>query len=142
MLYINARSLLPNVDELLVLASVDKPKIICITESWMCHDNISDEEISIPGFQLFRRDRNRHGGGVLMYVSDALQCKRLNVRSCEDLEILSIIVHNEHSRLGISMFYQPPRANSTNDLLTSLALYLERIDLCQFANFMLLHAPG
>ena len=77
MLYINARSLLPNVDELLVLASVDKPKMICITESWMCHDNISDKEISIPGFQLFRRDRNRHGGGVLMYVSDALQCKRL-----------------------------------------------------------------
>ena len=59
----NARSLLPKVDELLVLASVHKPKIICITESWMYHE-ISDEEISIPGFQLLRKDRNRHGGGV------------------------------------------------------------------------------
>ena len=36
-------------------------------------------EISIPGFQLFRKDRNRHSGGVLIYISDALQCKRLNV---------------------------------------------------------------
>ena len=91
---------------------------------------------SIYTLILFRKDRNRHGGGVLIYVSDALQCKRLNVRACEDLEILSIIVHNEHSKLGISLFYRPP--NSANDLLTSLALYLERIDLSQFSNFMLL----
>ena len=71
-----------------------------------------------------------------MYVSDALQCKRLNVRACEDLEILSIAVHNMHSKLGISLFYRPP--NSTIDLLTSLALHLEKIDLSQFSNFMLL----
>lgn len=32
--------------------------------------------------------------------------------------------------------YRPP--NSTNDLLTSLALHLEKIDLSQFSNFMLL----
>ena len=42
---------------------------------------------------------------VLIYVSDALQYKKMNVRACEDLEVLSIIVHNKHSKLAISLFY-------------------------------------
>ena len=37
-------------------------------ESWLS-DEINDNEIFIPGFQIFRNDRNRHGGGVLIYVS-------------------------------------------------------------------------
>ena len=107
-LYFNARSLLPKLEELQVLVSVHKPlNIICITESWTSHD-ITGQELSIPGFHLFRRDRNRHGGGVLMYVSDTIQCKRLNIICAgEDLEILSIAVHNECSNLkmAISLFY-------------------------------------
>ena len=66
-LYYNARSLLPKFDELLISADIHCPDVICITESWLCHD-IQDSEIQIPGYQLVRLDRNRHGGGVLMYV--------------------------------------------------------------------------
>ena len=131
------RSLLPKLEELQVLVSVHKPlNIICITESWTSHD-ITDQGLSIPGFHLFRRDRNRHGGGVSMYVSDTIQCKRLNIICAgEDLEILSIAVHNECSKMAISLFYRPP--NSTSELFTSLANYLEKVDMSQFSSFMLL----
>ena len=33
---------------------------------------ISDLKISIKDFQLVRLDRNRHGGGVLVYVHSSL----------------------------------------------------------------------
>ena len=66
-LYYNARSLLPKFDELLLSADTHCPDVICITESWLCND-IQDTEIAIPGYQLVRLDRNRHGGDVLMYV--------------------------------------------------------------------------
>ena len=45
-----------------------------ITESWL-HSNISDDIISITGYNLFRCDRtNRIGGGVCAYISSAIPC--------------------------------------------------------------------
>ena len=38
--------------------------------------------------------------------------------------------------MAISLFYRPP--NSTSDLFTSLANYLEKVDMSQFSSFMLL----
>ena len=55
-------------DELLLSADSHQPDVICITESWL-GSGIEDSEILIPGYQTLRLDRNRHGGGVLMYVS-------------------------------------------------------------------------
>ena len=68
-LYYNARSLLPKLDNLIVAIDIFKPHIICIVETWLSSE-ITECEISIPSFQLFRCDRNRHGGGVLAYVSN------------------------------------------------------------------------
>jgi len=48
-------------------------KIIAITESWAT-SKISDSELSLDGFVLFRKDRcdvkPGKGGGVLLYVSN------------------------------------------------------------------------
>ena len=52
-----------------LVVSLYHPHIICIVESWLCKD-IFDSELLITGYQLFRFDRNRHGGGVLMYVDN------------------------------------------------------------------------
>ena len=70
-LYFNARSLIPKFDELCLLVEIHQPDIVCIVETWLDH-NISDNEIHIPGFQLYRLDRNCHGGGVLMYAQHNL----------------------------------------------------------------------
>ena len=64
-LYYNARSLLPKIDNLLLSVKALNPHIVCVVESWLSEE-IDDNEINI---QLFCSDRNRHGGGVLMYVS-------------------------------------------------------------------------
>ena len=65
--YYNARSLLPKFDELCTLCATYKPDMLCLVETWLCN-YISDNEFMIPGYQLYRLDRNRHGGGVLMYA--------------------------------------------------------------------------
>ena len=66
--YFNARSLLPKFDNLLSLVHVHNPHIICIVESWLSPE-VSDTEICVSRFQPFHFDRNRHVGGVLIYVS-------------------------------------------------------------------------
>ena len=41
--------------------------ILAINESKI-DDTVSDDEIHINGYNIIRNDRNRNGGGVLMYI--------------------------------------------------------------------------
>ena len=34
---------------------------------------VSDAELSVPGYNLLRLDRNRHGGGVVIYSSASIK---------------------------------------------------------------------
>ncbi len=70
-MYFNARSLVPKFDELCAIVQSSRPDIICIVESWLCSD-IENKEIDIPGYVLHRLDRNRQGGGVVLYTSTDL----------------------------------------------------------------------
>ena len=66
-LYYNARSILSKLDE---LHAIRQPHIV---ETWLSPD-VSDKELNLPGYQLLPLDKNRHGGGILMYVADLLSC--------------------------------------------------------------------
>ena len=90
-LYYNARSLLPKMDELRAVNEASKPDIVCIVETWLDGD-ITDGELLLPNFQLFRRDRNRHGGGVALYVCSSLVCNMLCDGS-PDLELSQFLSH-------------------------------------------------
>ena len=60
-----ARSLLPKISELKLIAS--KAAVISITESWSDNSG-SDAEINTGYYSVVRRDRNRNGGGVCVYI--------------------------------------------------------------------------
>ena len=96
---------MPKFDDLCAIVVALNPDIICIVESWLC-SNISNSEITIIGYQVFRLDRNRHGGGVLIYSRDNFVCHILP--SVISLEILSLIINNGHNKVCISLFYRPP----------------------------------
>ena len=72
-MYTNIRSVLNNckLEELQVFAREKNIDILSLTESW-AHNCITDQEISLKGYVLFRKDRilgeKIRGGGVLMYV--------------------------------------------------------------------------
>jgi len=42
-------------------------KIICVCEIWL-DAKISNTDVVLEDYQLFRKDRNRDGGGVTIYV--------------------------------------------------------------------------
>ena len=72
----NARSLLPKIDELYLLCKSLNPDLVIISESWLT-DTVLDEQIAIPGYgSPFRNDRSdgRRGGGVCVYVKDSFSC--------------------------------------------------------------------
>ena len=88
--------------------------MVCLVESWLC-DDISDNEIKIPSYQLHCLDRNRHGGGVLMYASEQLIVNPLPLCG-SNLELLLLSVELLHQRICISIFYRPPSSHIDSQL--------------------------
>ena len=55
-------------NELNIMVEDIDPHIIGITESW-ANTDITDAELGLTGYVMFRRDRmGRRGGGVILYV--------------------------------------------------------------------------
>ena len=68
----NARSIINKFSEFQVFVDNHAPHLIAITESW-CSNSISNAEINLGGYTLYRHDRiNSVGGGVLLYVHESL----------------------------------------------------------------------
>ena len=100
-LYYNARSILPKHDELRLIVEVNNPDIICIVETWLSSE-ILDSEVALPGYQVHRLDRNRHGGGILVYVRDSFVSNLLS--SPDNLELLTLSIANDINKVCLSLF--------------------------------------
>ena len=65
---LNARSIVDKKNELNIMVEDVDPHIIGITESW-ANTDITDAELGLTGYVMFRKDRiGRRGGGVILYV--------------------------------------------------------------------------
>ena len=117
-------------DELATIADALSPDLICIVETWLYPD-ISNLEISLTGYQHCCLDRDRHGGGVLIYLRDVFQFSLLP-EPTQHLELLTLTVqHNTlPTRICILVFYCPPSSGAS--LLDELSDYLESINSARF----------
>ena len=75
LLNINFRSVVGKVAELATMLECTRPDIRIGTETWT-DSTIGDSELFPSTFKLFRKDRNRGGGGVLIAVTEDLVCTR------------------------------------------------------------------
>ena len=119
LLYFNARSLLPKIDELRIICTNYSPGIICVVETWL-DETVLDSEISIQNYSLCRLDRSRHGGGVLIYVNNLFNYS-IMFKGALHFECLIVSV-NCHARSSLEIIvvlsYRPP--NSGHAPLDSL----------------------
>jgi len=67
--YTNAQSICNKIKELQGFIYGTSIDIIAITETWLSSD-YWDNEILPKGYTIFRKDRNSHGGGILLAVSN------------------------------------------------------------------------
>ena len=135
-LYYNARSLLSKLDELRATVTLEQPHIVCIVETWLSPD-IADNELQICGYQLVRLDRNRHSGGIPIYVNDVF-CFRVLLKSGpHNLEFLAVLLYNHLSpNICVSLFYCPP--SSTVSVFENLFYTLQALNPFYFSTFLLL----
>ncbi len=123
---LNINSLLKHLDEIRILLEKYTFDILAINESKI-DNSISNNEIHILRYDIIRNDRNRYGGGVVLYVHDNIPFSIRNDMIPEHLEIISIEVNRPYNKsFLISTWYRPP--NSNLDLLDEWALFLGKCD--------------
>ena len=69
---------------------------------------ITDNEVKIDGYNIFRRDRNRNGGGVAIYVKESLPPPVIKLKS-DTLELISLEIKQNHAKpFLVVCWYRPP----------------------------------
>ena len=84
---LNARSIVNKKNKLNIMVEDIDRDIIGITESW-ANTDITDAELGLTGYVMFRRDRiGRRGGGVILYVIESIQAYEIKLeREADDDE--------------------------------------------------------
>ena len=105
--YLNARRIVPKKLDLQAFLCDHHVDILSVTESFLDPD-VLDSELCPPGFVIFRRDRDCHGGGVMVLVRDDFVAHRRS-----DLETSCELLWIQLSGLLLfGTYYRPPK----NDL--------------------------
>ena len=79
--------------------------ILAITEKFLSQE-VTNGEIISSGY-VFRRDRNHHGGGVMLIVSDSIpSVRRQDLESTCELQWVELKLNP--SNLLVGVFYNPP----------------------------------
>ena len=106
--HLNIHSLVLKIYQLRVLLKNNPFNVISMNET-LCDDSVSNSEVFIDGFAVYRRDRNRHGGGVAIYVSDKFNVKRRHDLESSVLENIWLEIRYPHkSPCLVGSFYMPP----------------------------------
>ena len=115
--HLNIRCLRYKMDELGLFCDQHKPHVLAISETWL-DDSFVDEEVSLQGYNLMRRDRDCVGGGVAVYVAEHLNYNRLKDPRdlLPDIDVESIwfeLSLPKTKKILIGAIYKPPDSNAS-----------------------------
>ena len=123
-------------DEFKAVSEVTKPDIICIVETWL-NNEITDVEVNLPDYQLFRLDRCGRGGGIAIYVRTFLSCKVLFQGGPFSLEFLSVSIKCQpFYTFCLCLFYRPP--SSPVSIFDNFCTTLQILNPAKFHSFVII----
>ena len=97
---------------------------------------IGDNEIQMAGYSTVRRDRNKFGGGVCLYIKNYLNYSVRNDLMPDQLEAIVIEINKPNSvPIFICTWYRPP--GSSIELFDTFELFLDKIDSTNCELFVL-----
>ena len=123
---LNADRLLLKLDQVRVFCEESNIDVLAVNETKL-EPSVNDHEVRIPDFDVVRRDRNKYGGGVCIYVRNNLNYKIRHDLMPEQLENIVIEIFKPNTvPILISTWYRPP--GSSIDIFDSFDSVLRIID--------------
>lgn len=117
---VNVCSLPNKIHEVFNLVKINNIHILALTETHL-DASVNDGQINIHGYSLLRRDRNRNGGGVALYIQNHIPFKRRDDLNVCQVEALWAQVHLPHqAAILVGCVYRPPssKVSYLDDLCT------------------------
>ena len=111
--HLNVHYLYPKLDELKILMSTQANiDILCLSETFL-NDEFSNHELTIQNYDFVRKDRQSHGGGLLIYTKSNLSCIRRDDLESDGIEMLWLEVKNNRQKPFLLCYvYCPPSATN------------------------------
>ncbi|CAH3114421.1 unnamed protein product [Pocillopora meandrina] len=110
--HLNINSIQNKFEELVALIRKLKIHIIFISKTKI-DSTYAHSQFAIPGYTLYRNDRKKGGGGILVYISTLLPSRRLKItRTYKTLESLAVEIRLGTFEMIIIGIYRPPKSVS------------------------------
>ena len=110
--------------------------VFALSETWL-NDKTQTNIIDLPGYNLFRKDRDTRGGGLVVYVMSLLKCKILEpLGDTPALEQLWLEINIKQSKLAIGVVYKPPNLHMEH--LSEMEAVVRFLDMNGFTNIIIL----
>ncbi len=135
----NVRSLLSShkLDELSIRATQEDYSIIVTTETWL-DASISNHDVSIEDYEIIRRDRNRNGGGIAVFIRSNIGFQPLDDLNNPNYECVWLKITSGHNSFILGSFYvTESTATQANDFIEYLDSVLDLINQLQLSNLPL-----
>jgi hypothetical protein len=84
------------IEDIRLLAQNSRAACIGISETWL-DKTVSDSEINIQNYNIIRRDGDRHGGGVCLFIHSELAFNTRSDLLHENLEAIWAEIPNPYS---------------------------------------------
>ena len=108
--FLNIVSLRKHKHELEIVLKDHDIDIIGLSEKRL-DKTISDSEVNINGYNIFRNDRDINGGGVEIYVKASLPEPKVRIKS-DNLELISLEIAPKHAKSFLVVcWHRPPTAD-------------------------------
>lgn len=106
------RSLYPKLAQVHYIIKHYSLDILGLNETWLSSD-VNDHELSLPGYDIIRKDRNRRGGGVCIFVNRNVKYSVIEDVSTEQVESIWIKANFGKDDFDIGVMYRPPSSDTT-----------------------------
>ena len=134
---LNARNIVNKKTELNIMVEDTDPHIIGITESWANKD-ISEAELGLTGYIMFRRDRiGRRGGEVILYVKESIQAYEIKLEreaDCGEAVWCNTVTGNLTITIGL-VYLSPKTDEEDNTKIQSAIKDMSKGECIIMGNF-------
>lgn len=123
--HLNIVSLLKHFDEIGSILTNNDIHILALNETRL-DSSIGDNEIHVPHYNVIRNDRDRRGGGIVIYIHDNVVYEEIIVPdSVKQLEVLCILIRLKNTKPFLFVnWYRPPNKTHLLNCYEELLIYL------------------
>ena len=108
--HLNVCSLYKCIDEIRLMFSDKSFDVLTFSET-MLDSSIPVSCVNIEGYSIIRKDRNRHGGGVIAYVKHGIDYQVRNDLGDNQLELIILQVNpSKQKSFLLCTWYRPPNS--------------------------------